>query len=49
MYKGATTAMSEQLHSPSDFALPSQWTEPTDIEFSNVLSNEILKLKPVKL
>jgi hypothetical protein len=45
MYKGATTAMSGQLHTPSDFALPTQWTEPRDVEFSNILYNEILRLK----
>ncbi len=49
MYKGATTAMSGQLHPVSDFTLPAQWTQPIDTEFSNILSNEILKLKPVKL
>lgn len=49
MYKGATTSMSGQLHSASDFELPEKWTYPIDTEFSSVLTNEILKLRPVKL
>ena len=49
MYKGATTSMSGELHSASDFELPEQWTQPIDTEFSNILTNEILKLRPVKL
>ena len=48
MYKGATTSMSGQLHPASDFDLPEQWTQPIDKEFSNLLTNEILKLRPVK-
>ena len=48
MYKGATTSMSGQLHSASDFELPEQWTQPIDTEFSGVLTNEIFKLHPVK-
>ena len=49
MYKGATTAMSGQLHPASDFELPERWTQPIDTEFSNVLTNEIFKLRPVNL
>lgn len=49
MYKGATTSMSGQLHPASDFDLPEQWTQPIDTEFSSVLTNEIFKLRPVKL
>lgn len=49
MYKGATTAMSGQLHAASDFALPAQWIKPIDMEFSNALCNEILKLKAASI
>lgn len=48
MYQGASSSMSEHLHAPSDFELPEQWTQPIDTEFSNLLTNEILKLRPVK-
>jgi hypothetical protein len=44
MYKGATTAMYEHLHSSSDFVLPESWTQPIDLEFSEILTTEILKL-----
>jgi hypothetical protein len=49
MHKGATTAMSGQLHSPADFTLPEQWTRPIDERYSDILTNEILKLTVVKL
>lgn len=49
MYKSATTSMSGQLHPASDFELPQQWTQPIDTKFSSVLTNEIFKLRPVKL
>ncbi|SRR6266536_1895884 len=49
MYKGATTSMSGQLHSSNDFELPERWTQPIDTDFSNILTNEIFKLRPVKL
>jgi hypothetical protein len=45
MYQSATTAMSEQIHSISDFTLPAEWTVPVDIPFSQVLINEIEKLR----
>lgn len=48
MYDSATTFMSGQLHPASDFELPEQWTRPIDTEFSNMLTNEIIKLRPVK-
>ncbi len=49
MYKGATTAMSGQLHSATDFTIPEHWTQPIDSMYSDILTNEILKLRPVKL
>jgi hypothetical protein len=45
MYKNATTAMSVQMHSISDFDLPEKWIEPIDKAFSQVLTNEVLKLR----
>jgi hypothetical protein len=41
--------MSEHLHSPSDFNSPHGWTQPIDTGFSEILTNEILKLRAVKM
>ena len=49
MYNGATTFMSGQLHPVNDFKLPEQWTQPINTEFSSLLTNEISKLRPIKL
>jgi len=49
MYKGATTPMSEHLHSPSKFILQESWTQPIDKGFSDILTNEIVKLSAVKM
>jgi hypothetical protein len=49
MFQNATTSMSGQLHLASDFSLPERWTQPIDTEFSVVLTNEILKLRSVRL
>jgi len=39
--------MSRQLHSAKDLPLPKQWAHPIETEFSDILANEILKLRPV--
>lgn len=44
MYEKATTQMSNQLHLPSDFALPSSWTQPIDQNLSDTLVKQILSL-----
>jgi len=44
IYQNATTAMSGQLLTISDFVLPTQWTKPIDTDFSQVLTNEVAKL-----
>jgi hypothetical protein len=49
MLKAATTSMSGLLHPPGHFELPEQWTQPIDKEYSNLLTNEIFKLRPLKL
>jgi hypothetical protein len=49
MYKGATTPMSDELHQADEFLLPADWTQPVDLDFSSLLTNEIFKLRPVSL
>jgi hypothetical protein len=45
MYQNASTAMSDQIHPISDFALPEEWTLPINIPFSQLLISEIEKLR----
>jgi hypothetical protein len=47
LHRIASTAMSAQLHDPSDFSLPKNWTDPIDTEFSQDLTIEIIKYKPI--
>ena len=46
MHKGATTPMSDKLHSAEEFSLPVDWTAPIDTQCSDLFVNEINKVKP---
>ena len=46
MHKDATTPMSSELHPSENFSLPGDWLIPIDEGFSEMLVEEINKLKP---
>ncbi len=45
MYKKCTTPISGDLFTPDQFTLPPSWIKPIDDDWSNTLSNEIIKLR----
>lgn len=44
-YASAATPLSALLYDAGEFALPAEWTEPFDQQYSEELMNEIIKLR----